>query len=164
MKSLYLVRHAKSDWSTPGQKDEDRGLMGKGIKKTMLIIEYLKQKSVLPDLIVTSPALRAESTAKLIAEGLGYPEEKIEKEKIIYRGDSDDILDFIFETSDSLNSLMVIGHNPTFTNLANRFLDEILEWMPTTGVVCINFDTDKWNDIRKCTRETGFVVFPKMLS
>ena len=164
MKSLYLVRHAKSDWSTPGQKDEDRGLMGKGIKKTMLIIEYLKQKSVLPDLIVTSPALRAESTAKLIADGLGYPEEKIEKEKIIYRGDSDDILDFIFETSDSFNSLMVIGHNPTFTNLANRFLDEILEWMPTTGVVCINFDTDKWSDIRKCKRETGFVVFPKMLN
>lgn len=164
MKSLYLVRHAKSDWSEPGQKDEDRGLMGKGIKKTMLIVEYLKQKTVMPDLIITSPALRAESTAKLIAEGLGYPLSKIKKEKIIYKGDSDDIMDFIFETSDSLESLMLIGHNPTFTNLANRFLDEILEWLPTTGVVCINFDTDNWNDIRKCKRETGFVIFPKMLN
>jgi len=164
MKSLYIIRHAKSDWSTPGQKDEDRDLMGKGIKRTMMIIAYLKQKEVLPDLIIASPAIRAATTAKLIADGLDYPEDHIQHEKIFYTGDSDDILDLIFETENTVDTLMVVGHNPTFTNLANRFLDEKLEWLPTTGTVCIHFETEAWSEIRKCPRETGFVVFPKMLN
>jgi phosphohistidine phosphatase len=164
MKRLYIVRHAKSDWSQPGQNDEDRKLLGKGIKRTHKILEFLKQHDTRPDLIISSPAIRAISTASLLAEGLGYPLAEIQQERIIYRGDSDDIMDFIYETPQNIESLMVVGHNPTFTNLANRFLDEMMEWLPTTGVVCIQFETENWQEIRKCKRETAFVVFPKMLN
>ncbi|MEI6576203.1 MAG: histidine phosphatase family protein [Bacteroidota bacterium] len=164
MKRLYLVRHAKSDWSQPGQKDEDRKLLGKGIKRTERVVEFLKQHNVSPDLIISSPAARALATAMLLADGLGYPATKIEQEVKIYSGDSDDILDFVFETSDAIESLMIVGHNPTFTNLANRFLEEMLEWMPTSCVVSIHFETENWQEIRKCKREIAFVISPKMLN
>jgi phosphohistidine phosphatase len=163
MKVLYLVRHAKSDWGKPGQKDEERILLEKGIKRTAMIVDYLRQKEVMPDVIVSSPAARASLTANLIAAGLGYPEKKVDHEQLIYSGDSDDILDHIYETPAKVNSMMIVGHNPTLTNLANRFLDEMLEWLPTSAVVCIHFDTEKWADIRKCPRQTGFVISPKML-
>ena len=73
MKTLYLVRHAKSSWEEPGVSDADRPLIPKGLKKTQLIVDFLLKRETKIDLMISSPAVRAYETAKLVAAGLDYP-------------------------------------------------------------------------------------------
>ena len=163
MKRLYLMRHAKSSWEEPGVSDSDRPLVPKGIRKTGRVIEFLKKNRVSIDLMVTSPALRAGETARLVAAGLGYPEGKIRTERKIYDGYYDRILDVIYATPNDVDSLMLFGHNPTITQLANLFLHPGIESMPTSCVVCISFDTNRWEEIPSKEAVREFVVTPKML-
>ena len=163
MKKLYLVRHAKSSWEEPGESDMDRPLLEKGIKRTMKIIRFLKDRKVIIDLIISSPAERAFQTAVLVAKGIGYPEDKIQVERKIYDGYYDRILDLIYATSDTVNSLMIFGHNPTITHLANLFLHPGVDLLPTGGTICISFDTDKWENIPGTDPRKEFIIFPKML-
>jgi phosphohistidine phosphatase len=163
MKTLYLVRHAKSSWEEPGISDIARPLVEKGIKKTELVIQYFQKHHLVVDLMVTSPAVRALETAKLFAKGIGYPESKITIENRIYETYYDKILDVIYGTSNEINSLMIFGHNPTITHLANLFLHPGVDFLPTTGVACISFKTEKWEDIPLTEPKKEFVIFPKML-
>ncbi|MCX6250612.1 MAG: histidine phosphatase family protein [Bacteroidetes bacterium] len=163
MKTLILMRHAKSSWEEPGIGDIKRPLIPAGIRKTQLIINYFTDKKITPDLMISSPAKRAHETAKLIAKGTGYPLDKIRLDRKIYEEYTDKILDIIYDTDDHLTQLMIIGHNPTITRLANLFLHPGIEMLPTSGVVCISFDTDKWDDIPVSHSKEEFVVFPKML-
>lgn len=163
MKKLYIVRHAKSSWEEPGVPDLHRPLVPKGIRKTGLVIDFLRQQETVIDLMISSPAVRAFETARLIAAGLGYPVSEIRVERKIYDGFYDRILDLIYATPNNVGSLMIFGHNPTFTHLANLFLHPGIEAMPTSCVVCISFDTGKWEDIPSCEPRKEFVVFPRML-
>ena len=163
MKKLYLIRHAKASWEMPGLADSDRPLIPKGVKRTQLIVDFLLTKNTTVDLIVSSPAVRAYETAKIIAAGLGYPVAKIKTERKIYDGFYDRILDVVYSTPDNAESLMIFGHNPTITQLANLFLHPGIDNMPTTGVVCLSFDTDKWVSIPSVEAKNEFIVFPKML-
>jgi phosphohistidine phosphatase len=163
LKKLYLVRHAKSSWEEPGGYDLDRPLLEKGIKRTMKVIRFLKERAVTIDLMISSPAERALQTAILVAQGIGYPEEKIRVERKIYDGYYDRILDLIYSTANNVNSLMIFGHNPTITQLANLFLHPGVDLLPTTGIICISFDTKKWESIPSVEPVNEFIVFPKML-
>ncbi len=164
MKTLYLVRHAKSSWEEPGVPDAQRTLTPKGIRKSGLVIEYLRKHGVTADLMITSPALRAHETAKIFATGLGYPVPKIRTDRKIYDGYYDRILDIIYGTSNDIRSLMIFGHNPTITQLANLFLHPGIEDMPTSCVVALSFDTAKWEDIPSKEAVNDFIIFPKMLN
>jgi phosphohistidine phosphatase len=163
MKTLYLVRHAKASWEEPGVSDADRPLIPKGINKTKLIVEFLLKRETSVDLIISSPAVRAYETAKIVAAGLNYPLNKIRIDRKIYDGYYDRILDIIYGTPNETNSLMIFGHNPTITNLANLFLHPGIESMPTSCIVCLSFNTDKWEEIPAQEAIREFVVFPKML-
>jgi phosphohistidine phosphatase len=163
MKKLYLIRHAKSSWEEPGESDLDRPLMEKGIKRTLKINRFLNDRSVKIDLMISSPAERAFQTAILIANGIGYPEDKILIERKIYDGYYDRILDLIYAASDEVNSIMIVGHNPTITHLANLFLHPGVDLLPTAGTVCISFATKKWDSIPSVEPVSEFVIFPKML-
>jgi len=163
MKTLYLVRHAKAAWDEPGVSDADRPLIPKGIKKTSLIVDFLQKRETSIDLIISSPAVRAFETAKIVATGLNYPLNKIKSDRKIYDGYYDRILDIIYGTSDEIDSLMIFGHNPTITNLANLFLHPGIEAMPTSCCVCLSFQIDGWHDIPSNEAIREFVVFPKML-
>jgi phosphohistidine phosphatase len=163
MKKLYIVRHAKSDWSQPGQSDADRVLLEKGIRRTKLVLSYLIQRDVKPDRILTSHAARAFETARLIAGGLGIDEDSVITDKSIYHSDEDDLLTLIESVPDDIQSLMIVGHNPTLTNLANYFLDAPLEWLPTSGVIGIELNTVHWAEAGKAARNLHFIMFPKML-
>ena len=162
-KVLYIARHAKSAWDNPGVPDHDRPLMEKGINKTKLVAGFLSEKNVKPDLIISSSALRARQTAELIAEEIGYPEQEIKIESKIYGADEDDLFDILFSLPNDINSVMLVGHNPTFTYFANYFLTDELDWMPTSTVVGIEFKTDKWEKIANAKKKVKFVVTPKML-
>lgn len=163
MKTLYLVRHAKSSWEDTMLSDHDRPLLGVGIKKTKRIINFLVEKGIKPDLLKSSSARRALNTAKLIAVGIDYPEDKIEVEENLYHASSQTIYHELYALPDDINSIMLFGHNPTFTYFANEFLNPGIENLPTSGVVAITFETDKWEDLGVADFKTKFVVTPKML-
>ncbi len=163
MKTLYLMRHAKASWEEPGVSDSDRPLLPGGIKKTKLIVDFLLSRETAIDLMVSSPAVRAFETAKIMATGLNYPVNKIRTDRKIYDEYYDRILDIIYGTSNDVNSMMIFGHNPTITNLANLFLHPGIEAMPTSCVVCLSFPTDKWEEIPASEAIPEFVVSPKSL-
>ena len=88
------------------------------------MINYLQDQEVNVDLIISSTALRALDTARIIAHGIGYNEDDIRVSNQVYRASADQLYDQFFDLSDNINSLMMVGHNPTFTNFANHFLPE----------------------------------------
>lgn len=163
MKRLYLIRHAKSSWDHPGLSDAERPLMPKGIERSGRVIGFLKERGIVPGLIISSPAIRAFETAKLFAAGLGYPEGDIVIDQKIYDGYYDRILDVIYGTANGIDSLMIFGHNPTITNLANLFLHPGIEDMPTSTVVALAFDTTAWEEIPSIQPHQLFIVSPKMI-
>ncbi|MEI7663215.1 MAG: histidine phosphatase family protein [Bacteroidota bacterium] len=163
MKTLYLVRHAKASWEEPGVSDADRPLIPKGLKKTKLIVDFLLKRETVIDLMISSPAVRAYETAKIIAAGLDYPLNRIKTDRKIYDGYYDRILDIIYGTSNEVNSLMIFGHNPTITQLANLFLHPGIESMSTSCVVCLTFNTDKWEELPANEALQEFIISPKML-
>jgi phosphohistidine phosphatase len=163
MKTLYLVRHAKSAWDDPMIPDEKRPLMDVGIDRANKIIRHLKAKLILPDLMITSQTIRTRETARLFALGLGYPVEKIKIERLIYDDFFNKILEMICSTPDEVDSLMVFGHNPSMTQITNMFIRPGIDLMPTTGVSCMKFDTDSWETIRTARVADSFIVVPKML-
>ncbi len=163
MKTLYLFRHAKSSWESTGISDSDRPLIPKGVQKTALIIKFLEKRLTTFDLIISSPAVRAYETAKLVAVGFNYPMEKIQLDRKIYDGYYDRILDIIYGISNEVSSSAIFGHNPTITHLANLFLHPGIENMPTSSVVCLTFPTDKWEDLPSSDPVKEFFITPKML-
>ncbi|HEX7412209.1 MAG TPA: histidine phosphatase family protein [Bacteroidales bacterium] len=162
MKTLYLVRHAKSSWNMPHLDDLDRPLLEKGLKRTRLMIDFLKKRRSTIDLILCSPAVRAYETAKLFAWALEIPEEALRQENGIYAADADRLGNQFFDLPANVNSLMMVGHNPGITDFANLFLHPRIEMLPTSGMVGLEFETDKWEEIMDCKSKKLFVVFPKM--
>jgi len=163
MKTIYIVRHAKSSWDFSHLSDHERPLLEKGKKRTRLINDYFIQNNITVDLIISSHAVRAVETAKIIARAIGYPGESIRIDRMIYHANADRLLDQFFDIPNEIRSVMLVGHNPTLTNFANQFLSEKIEWLPTSGVVCINFDTAKWEDISMAKYDPIFLIYPKML-
>jgi phosphohistidine phosphatase len=164
MKTIYIVRHAKSSWDDIMLSDHERPLNKTGIRKTARIVEYLKKKEISPDLFISSSAVRAKSTAFQIAKGLGYPVEKVQIEEELYHTDENGIFSMLFGLPDDIDSVMLFGHNPTLTYFVNNFIRPEIDNLPTTGVVSVGFSTDKWEKMAEAEFRLNFVVFPGMLS
>ncbi len=163
MKTLYIVRHAKSSWDDPGLADHDRPLMKKGINKTLKITEFLKWKITCPDLFLSSTAVRARQTAEIISQGINYPSEKISITNNLYHAGSETIFNELYGLSNQVNSVMIFGHNPGMTYFVNKFLNPTIENLPTSGIVSVSFETNKWEKINEAKFHVNFVMFPKML-
>jgi phosphohistidine phosphatase len=125
--------------------------------------DYLVKNKVKPDLIISSHAVRAYETARLIAADLGYQETQIMQDREIYLGNEDSLLDIVFALPDHLESVMLVGHNPIITGFAQMFQARIPEDMPTSAVVSISIDTKNWNQILMATKNVNFYIYPKML-
>jgi len=162
MKTLYLMRHAKSSWKHAELNDLDRPLLEKGLKRTRLIINYLKANNRKIELIISSHAVRALETARIIAHAFSVDEENLRVEKAVYMADPDSLMDQFYDLPSAVSEVMLVGHNPSVTNFANTFLDEKIDYLPTSGVVAISFETDKWEELPLVRFKTEFTVFPKM--
>lgn len=147
MKRLYLVRHAKSSWKYTDLRDFDRPLNKRGKRDAPFMGKLLAEDNVMPDLIISSPALRALSTAKKIAAELGYPVEKIETHKRLYESDTDDYLNVISQVPDTVETLMIFSHNPGLTILNNFLSDKRIDNIPTCGIVNIKININHWKDL-----------------
>lgn len=163
MKTLHIMRHAKSSWADHSLSDHDRPLMQKGIAKTKKITDFLSKKIKRPDLMLSSTAIRAKNTADLVAKELLYPEDKIVTSIALYHADSEEIFNELYGISNDISSVMIFGHNPGLTYFVNLFLRPTIENLPTSGIVSIEFITDKWEEISNAKFHINFVMFPKML-
>jgi phosphohistidine phosphatase len=161
MKTIYIVRHAKSSWNMIDIPDEQRPLLEKGKKRTMKVVNYLKENHIKVDYIISSHALRALETAKILAQALKYPIGDIKIDPNIYHADSDAILNQFHDLPDRFDSAMIVGHNPCLTDFVNIYLDSPVENLPTSGVVSFSFDTDHWEKVPVSDRKTNFILFPK---
>ena len=133
MKTLFLVRHAKSSRDDPSLPDRDRPLDDRGMQDAPKMGKRLAKRDVKPDLLLSSPALRALTTAHLIAEEVGYKRKDIVVDDRLYASSADDLLAVIRALDKKLNRVMLFGHNPEFTDLAHRLSSEIID-MPTSVV------------------------------
>ncbi len=163
MKTIFLVRHSKAMPQGTTGNDADRMLTDVGVARTRSIAQYIVDNHALPDLILSSAAERAYTTAIILADQFGMKTESIVTNRYIYSGDENDLLDLISETDNAYQSVMLVGHNPSITYAANKLIKSLIDSLPTTGVVCIGLDTENWTDIKKAEKKLIFKVWPGML-
>jgi phosphohistidine phosphatase len=160
MKTIYLVRHGKSSWTHKDVSDDQRPLLVKGENNTKNVAEYFVKHKLAVDVIISSHAIRAYETAKIIAAVIKYPEKEIKIDNQIYFSDGEGYFDVFYELSNDINSVMLVGHNPSITNFANHFIENKIENIPTSAVVCISFNKMKdWHDIIKPRGQEVFRLF-----
>lgn len=148
MKRLIFVRHAKSSWKNPDLEDIDRPLNKRGMKDAPDMGLRLKKKKINPELLITSPANRAQTTARIIAEKIDYPAKKIETQASLYSSGVPGIMNVITHIDDVYSEVMLFGHNPDFTTITNYLSSPFTDKLPTCGVVAIDFDVMSWMDVR----------------
>ena len=161
MKTIYLIRHAKSDWGNASTGDFDRTLNERGMKNAPVMAARLKKKGILPELVISSPATRALTTAELFSETLGYPEEKIQKRMEIYRGGVLDLLKIVQQIPDLYDSAMLFGHNPTLTEFSNLLTGSYTDNLVTCGVIKIELDIESWKSANPDSGKLIWYDFPK---
>lgn len=164
MKTLYLIRHAKSSWAEVGMKDFDRSLEERGLKDAPKMAKLLRDMSIHPDYMVSSPAKRAFTTAQYFALGLGFPIDNIEKEMEIYEAEETALLHIVRELPDDKKTILMFGHNPGFTYFANRYAKKYIENVPTCGIVVIELTGGKWKDFNEKTAVVKDFLYPKSLN
>ena len=163
MKTLYVVRHAKSSWDDPDKADFDRPLNDRGKRDAPRMGKRLKEKDIHPDLMLSSPAKRALSTCKRIAKELGYQKEKIKEDRLLYHAGDDQILSVLQNVNDKQTSVMIFGHNPGLTDFVNSLMSEEknIDNIPTTGVVAFQLNVDSWKQVTWGIGKMLFFDFPK---
>jgi phosphohistidine phosphatase len=140
MKTLYLVRHAKSSWKDQSLNDQQRPLNKRGHASALDMGERLKQHGVEVDLIISSPALRALTTARYLADAIDYDHQKIQIEANMYFSGIDSMLALVQGCSPEINNLMLVGHNPDMTSFSNFLSGYHTSNMPTCAISTIEFD------------------------
>lgn len=161
MRTLYLIRHAKSSWAEPGLKDFDRPLNARGLRDAPFMATMLKGKGVELDKIVSSPALRAFTTATFFAEAFDIAIESILKEKDIYEAYPEDIRSVIESFDDSCEHVALFGHNPGFTQMANVFATDYISNMPTCSIVQVSMIEGNWANFFDGNASVRAFYFPK---
>ena len=160
MKNLILIRHAKSNWDCP-VKDFDRPLKQCGVNDAHLVsahvVKYLPKTFV----VWSSEAKRAADTALIFAQNINFPIESILFSKKLYTFDVDQLEKSIKTADNSLDSVILFGHNAAITDFVNKFGDILIDNVPTSGFVSISFDNNCWTKIKK--GKTNKIVTPKDL-
>ncbi len=147
MKTLYIVRHAKAEDTKLGMKDFDRCLTQRGKEQASQVSKILHKQSVKVDVILSSPAARALTTAQIIARGIHYPINEIQEIPDMYEASVEDLLEIISMIEPNCNSAMLVGHNPTISTLAQRFSRDVKTDLSTCAVVVLTFDQKSWEKV-----------------
>lgn len=160
MKRVFIVRHAKSDWDN-NLSDFNRPLNERGNNDAPKMAKRINNLGFKPDIILSSPANRAITTAKYFASEYDYASDCIQQEREIYDVGQRFTLDLILGLPDTLNSAMIFGHNPDQSHLSTLLSNTHIGNMPTCSVVGVEFDTNIWKEIRKATPKLLCFEYPK---
>ena len=161
MKTLYIIRHAKSSWKFPELSDAERPLNKRGKRDAPEMGKRLSEKGVFPDLMLSSPANRALTTCQVIADKLDYPKSEIETNEEIYHAGVDSLLKVVRAIDDTWNTVFLFGHNPGFTDFANELTHSDIYNIPTCGIFACTFDTGHWKEVGFGKGEKIFYDYPK---
>lgn len=149
MKTLLVLRHAKSSWDHPNLSDHDRPLNGRGEKDAPRMGKLLKKRQLVPDLIISSTALRAKQTAEAVAEQCGYVRE-IEFTEQFFHAEPQIYLKKLATVDEQHHSVMVVGHNPGLEDLVNH-LAQVRETFTTANLAWIELPIAHWSDLKVST-------------
>ena len=160
MKTLYLIRHAKSDQAIENLSDFDRPLNIRGYACAHKMSDVLKEKKITANLIITSPAIRAISTALIFCRNLEMDPSTIIIDKTLYDSSVNDYLNCITGIDDKYKNVLLFGHNPMITNCANSLTTPFTEQMSTCSIVGIKGDI-RWENFSGNSNELVLYDFPK---
>jgi phosphohistidine phosphatase len=152
MKTLYVLRHAKSDWGDSSLRDFDRPLNARGKKAASAIGKELRKRKIRPDLVLASPAVRARQTIEGVEKAYGSAF-NVEDEPRIYGAEPETLIGLIRGAPDDFDRLLIVGHNPGLQDLVlklsgpGELYDEAAEKFPTAALAEIRFDTESWDGI-----------------
>lgn len=146
MKKLYLIRHAKSDWSnSAGIKDIDRPLNNRGISSAYDMAALLKKRNIMPDTILSSDGIRALHTAVVFAHQIGFDSRKVVIIPELFHASSDVLLAELAKIPDTINSVMLFGHNPGISEFASFVDKHNYIKVPTCTIVECDLTLDNWS-------------------
>lgn len=160
MKTLYLLRHAKSSWKQPVD-DHKRSLKGRGKRDALLVSEHVKGLVKSPEIIITSDAIRAQTTAQYFKKSFKVKDEKFITNPSLYDFGGKKVLEVIKGLKNSLDCVLIVGHNHALTSIANMLGDIGIDNIPTCGFVEIQFDIEKWEFANY--GQTKNIVYPRYL-
>jgi phosphohistidine phosphatase len=163
LKTLLLIRHAKSDWNDAALKDFDRPLNDRGKKAAPVMGKRLLDKNIKIDAFISSPAKRAKKTAELIAKEYDVKKEKIIFQDKLYLAEPAVFWDVISKTDDDHKHIAVFSHNPGITDFANQLTPEDIrvDNIPTCGVFAVKANIKYWKDFQDAKKEFWFFDYPK---
>jgi phosphohistidine phosphatase len=160
MKTLLLVRHAKASRDDPSLDDRDRPLTERGPLDAPTMGKRLAKRGVKLDVLLASPAARARATAELIADELGYKRSRVAFDERIYDAEPESLLEIACGLDDALSTVMLVGHNPGFSEMAQIFTDEIGD-LPTCGIAELRFSVAHWAALDAGTLASFTLDYPK---
>lgn len=163
MRSLYLIRHAKSSWEHPGLRDFLRPLNDRGIRDAPQMAKLLAGLVDKPVLMLSSPAKRALTTAQYFADAFEAPHETIRPVQEIYESQPLDIMRIISALPADAERVLLFGHNPTLTEFANQFTQQAIDNIPTCGIVRIDSDAPDWVSFYEGNAGVKACWFPKLV-
>jgi phosphohistidine phosphatase len=162
MKTIILVRHAKSSWKDPNLDDFDRPLNKRGKRNAPFMGKKLKEQKVIPDLVLSSPAKRAKKTAIAISKAIDYPKKQIIFDDNLYHAGVRYLFELVKNLDDAYETVMLFGHNPDLNKFADMSVKKnMVDNIPTAGVYCIRFDVNQWKKVKEGKGEFVFFDFPK---
>lgn len=161
-RTLVMIRHAKSSWANPLQSDFERPLNDRGEHDAPMMGNRLKQKGIIPDLIISSKAKRAKQTAKKIAAAIGYNEEKIRWYDRLYHCIPSVFEEVLHEVADDVKTVFIVAHNPGITDFVNELSDKFkIDNMPTCAVVGARLQATEWNEFNSVEKTVFLFDYPK---
>lgn len=157
-----MIRHAKSSWSNPLQSDYDRPLNKRGETDAPMMGERLKKLGIVPDLIISSTAKRAEQTAKKIATAIGYDINSIKWVEKLYHCIPAVFEEVIYELDDNIKTVFIVAHNPGITDFVNELSSAFAtDNMPTCGIVGAEFALRDWSEFSRVEKRVILFEYPK---
>lgn len=163
MKRLYIVRHGKSSWDLEGIQDIDRPLKERGVFDAHKMAKFIDRELKKPDLMISSNAIRALHTAVIFHRAMNLSPSVLTINPDLYHADTDEILDVIYSVEDKVENLMIFGHNPGFTDFSNYLSTLNLMNLPTTGLVTLDFEIQRWTEVGRDKLVKELFDFPKNL-
>jgi len=167
MKTVYLLRHAKSSWDDPDLDDADRPLAPRGREAAARIAAHIRERGITPQLVACSPALRARQTLEGLGDAIG--DARVEIDPGIYDAHEADLLEILRRVDPGIESAMMIGHNPSIERLAlllaaeSTLLDDLRRKFPTGALATLTFEVGDWQDLRAGGGELTEFVKPREL-
>jgi len=161
MKTLLLLRHAKSSWKDDAMKDFDRPLNQRGIKAAPTIGRLMRKRKLQPDLVLSSPAERARQTSQLVLDAAGFKTE-LRYDERIYEASAARLFEIVSQIDDDANVAMLVGHNPGLEELLEA-LTGAARSLSTAALACVELDIERWSKLRAGANQLAWLVKPKEL-